>query len=242
MITSLTNHKVKEWTKLHLKKYRDHNYLITDETVIRAAEKAGVLKEVIYCGRNPYDVSLSYEVSKEVMSKIARQDDLSCVGVAEKDETIKKPLDRVAVLDNLKDPQNVGTIIKSAALFGFDTVILLNDCVDIYHPKCLKASEGAIYDLNIIHAKSLAILDELKGKGFKILATGLKRDTKELHELNCSHNFMIVLGNEGEGVSEEVYAKSDLIFKIPMQNMDSLNVAVAGGIIMYHFRCLNFNT
>ena len=74
------------------------------------------------------------------------------------------------------------------------------------------------------------------------MATGLKRDTKELHELNCLHRFMIVLGNEGAGVSEEVYAKSDLIFKIPMQNMDSLNVAVAGGISMYHFRDLPSNT
>lgn len=242
MITSLTNQKVKEWTKLHLKKYRDRNYLIEDETLIKAAAKAGVLKEVVYCENNPYDAPSSYEVSKEVMKKIAKRDDLTCIGIALKDETLKKPLDRIVVLDDLKDPQNVGTIIKSAVLFGFDTVIMLKDCVDVYHPKCLKASGGAVYDINIIHAADLKILDDLKAQGFLIMATGLKRDTKELHELNCLHRFMIVLGNEGSGVSEEVYAKSDLIFKIPMQNMDSLNVAVAGGIIMYHFRDLPSNT
>ena len=238
MITSLTNAKVKEWTKLNLKKYRKDNYLIFDDKTLLKAYEHGLLKEVVYVGNKPLAFENSYEVSKEVMAKITKGSTLQYVGIGIRREGIKKKKDRIIVLDDLKDPQNVGMILKGALLFGFDTVLLSKDTADIYHPKCLKAAEGALFDLNIVRGDLEELIASYKKEGFEVLATGLKKNTKELAELHFDHKYLIVLGNEGSGVSDKIYALSDVIFKIAMENIDSLNVAIAGSIIMEYF----FNT
>ena len=239
MIESLDNKKVKNWTKLHLKKYRDYNYLILDEKVIDEAYKHGFLDTLIYCGEAPFEFGNSFEVSREVLNKISKTDNLNYIGVGKEIKESSDYQNRVLILDELSDPLNIGRIMESAYLFGFDSIILSENAADIYHPKCLSASRGAIYNLNIKRCDIIMEINHLKEDGFKVYATGLKDNTLSLDEVKISDKMAVVLGNEGSGVRSTVFDVSDETVKIDMHNIDSLNVAMAGAIIMYRFSILN---
>lgn len=235
MIESLENKKVKNWTKLHQKKYRDEEFLLLDERNIKMAKEYGYLKTLIYVGIIPFEFNDSYEVSRDVLNKISKRDDLNYIGIGKKINLVKDYKNRILILEDLSDPLNIGRIMESAYLFGFDSLLLSNNCADIYHPKCIEASKGNIFRLNIYIGDISNEIKELKNKGFKVYATGLKDNTLSLDEVKPSSKMAIILGNEGSGVSEETFALADEIIKIDMHNIDSLNVAMAGAIIMYRF-------
>ena len=235
MITSLDNKRVKEYTKLHIKKYRTDSFLLLDEGLVIKANEEGYLKTLIYTGNKPFECKDELEVSQEVLDKIAKTEGLKFIGVSSFIKDKKDYQSRVMILDHLQDPLNIGRIMESAYIFGFDSIILSEESADIYNEKCLKASKGSIYKLNIYHANILEEIKELKDKGFKVYATGLKDNTKELYEVEKQERMAFVLGNEGSGVSSEVMDASDEIIKIDMHNIDSLNVAMAGAIVMYQF-------
>lgn len=235
MITSLDNKRVKEYSKLHNKKYRKDAYLLLDEELVNKAHEENYLKTLIYTGDKPFDYVDEFEVSQEVLDKIAQVKGLKYIGVASFINDNDNYQRRVMILDHLQDPLNIGRIMESAYIFNFDSIILSEESADIYNEKCLKASKGAIYKLNIKHGNIVDEITKLKDKGFKIYATGLRDNTKELYEVEAQEKMAFVLGNEGSGVSKEVMDISDEIIKIDMQNIDSLNVAMAGAIVMYQF-------
>lgn len=235
MIESLENKKVKNWTKLHQKKYRGEEYLLLDEKLVEAAYKTNNLQTLIYTGELPFEFKDSYEVSREVINKISKEDNLNYIGIGKKIVENDDYQNRVIILEDLSDPLNIGRIMESAYLFGFDSVILSKEAADIYHPKCIEASKGSIYHLNIKRADIGDEIFKLKEKGFKVYATGLRDNTLSLNEVKVSDKMAIILGNEGSGVKEETFKISDEIIKIDMHNIDSLNVAMAGAIIMYRF-------
>ena len=238
MITSLDNKKVKEWTKLHLKKYRKEECLLLSPEAVSAAKETRYLKTLIYTGEPPFEHPESYEVSKEVMRKITDGKDLSYCATA---SMIKESEDwgrRVLILDHLQDPLNIGRIMETALLFGFDSIILSEGSADITHERVLEESRGALYHLHISIGDLKEKISLLKQKGFKVYATGLRGETKELHDVTESEKMAFILGNEGSGVSEEIMDIADEIVKIDMDNIDSLNVAMAGAIIAYRFRLL----
>lgn len=235
MIESLENKKVKNWTKLHQKKYRNEEFLLLDERNIKMAKEYGYLKALIYANKMPFEFPDSYEVSREVLNKISKKDDLDYIGIGKRISLNKDYKNRVLILEDLSDPLNIGRIMEAAYLFGFDSLLLSNNCADIYHPKCIEASKGNIFRLNIFISDISQEIKELKDKGFKVYATGLRDNTLSLDEVIPSSKMAIILGNEGSGVSEETFALADEIIKIDMHNIDSLNVAMAGAIIMYRF-------
>lgn len=235
MISSLSNQRVKDWMRLYQKKYRKNQYLIFDEDMIRSAIEYDCLDTLIYCGNNDIEFPNSVEVSPEVMDKLSKGKSLKYIGVA---NMLKEGLDnpkRVVILDDLQDPSNVGMIISSAYLFGYDSIILNSFTADIYHEKCLDKAKDSLYKVNILRCDVKEIIPELKKEGFKVYATGLRKETKELEETLIYDKMAFILGNEGSGVKEELYDLSDEIVKIRMENIDSLNVAIAGSIVMYHF-------
>lgn len=235
MISSLSNQRVKDWMRLYQKKYRKNQYLIFDEDMIRSAIEYDYLDTLIYCGNNDIEFSNSVEVSPEVMDKLSKGKSLKYIGVA---NMLKEGFDnpkRVVILDDLQDPSNVGMIISSAYLFGYDSIILNSFTADIYHEKCLDKAKDSLYKVNILRCDVKEIIPELKKEGFKVYATGLRKETKELEETLIYDKMAFILGNEGSGVKEELYDLSDEIVKIRMENIDSLNVAIAGSIVMYHF-------
>ena len=235
MIESLENKKVKNWTKLHQKKYRNEEFLLLDERNIMMAKEHGYLKTLIYVDKMPFEFPENYEVSREVLNKISKKDDLDYIGIGKRINLNKDYKNRVLILEDLSDPLNIGRIMEAAYLFGFDSLLLSNNCADIYHPKCIEASKGNIFRLNIYIDDISQEIKELKDKGFKVYATGLRDNTLSLDEVVPSSKMAIILGNEGSGVSEETFALADEIIKIDMHNIDSLNVAMAGAIIMYRF-------
>ncbi|MDO4197696.1 MAG: RNA methyltransferase [Erysipelotrichaceae bacterium] len=235
MITSLENKTVKELYKLHQKKYRTDHFLLLNEELILKALEADKLERLIYTGEKPFDFDNVLEVSQEVLDKIAKKEGLSYIGVGKRIKEKKDYGKRVILLDHLQDPLNIGRIMESCLLFGYDSLIISRGSADIYNEKCLENSKGGIYSLNISHGDLIEEIDNLKKEGFMVYATGLKDNTKELHELDKSEKMAFVLGNEGSGVSEEVMNKADYIVKIDMCNIDSLNVAMAASICMYEF-------
>lgn len=236
MITSLDNKKVKEFCKFHQKKYRNDRYLILDDYLIDAAKDSNYLDTLIYVGDIPFEFSNSLEVSQEVLDKIAKQVGLKYVGVGKKIVECDDYGNRVMILDHLQDPLNVGRIMESAYIFGFDSIIISDDSADIYNEKCLKASKGAIYKLNICIRNLSEEIKHLQEKGYKVCATGLRDNTLELYEVETTDKMAFVLGNEGSGVTSEIMDICDEIVKIAMVNIDSLNVAMAGSIVMYQFK------
>ena len=234
-ISSLTNAKVKDWMRLYQKKYRKDKYLLLDETLINEAHKTNHLDTLIYVGEAPFEFPNSYEVSLEVMHKLGQGAEYKYIGIGTKISPKEIEIKRAVLLDDLQDPQNVGMILHSAELFGIDTVVLSENTADIYHEKCLNASKGSIYHVNVLRTNIKEMINELHQDGFKVYATGLTKETKELEEVEVSEKLAFVLGNEGSGVRQEIYDISDEVVKIRMENIDSLNVAIAGTIVMYYF-------
>jgi len=235
MITSLDNKRVKDFCKLHQKKYRQDTYLLLDNKLLEAAYKNGYLDTLIYTGSMPFGFNNTLEVSQEVLDKIARIEGLDYIGVG-KPIKMQEPIgNRIIILDHLQDPLNIGRIMEAALCFGFTSVIISKDSADIYNEKCLKASKGAIYKLNICIGELNEEISKLQSMDYKVYATGLRDNTKELYDVNSQEKMAFVLGNEGSGVCAEIMNIADEILKIDMHNIDSLNVAMAGAIVMYRF-------
>ena len=139
---------------------------------------------------------------------------------------------KIVYLDHVSDPGNVGTIIRTALAFGYDEVVFSSDSVDIYNEKVISATKGAIFAIPVIKKD----IDEIKD-GKVIIASTLSSKSIELEKAKIDDKpFVLVLGNESHGISEEVKNVADILVKIPMKTMESLNVSIAAGILMYHFR------
>lgn len=229
-ITSKTNEKVKYWVNLKDKKFRtrEKKFLIEGDHLINEAKKAGLNYEVISIV-NP---DANYFVTKEIMKKISDQKSISYnVAVVDfiKEDNING---NVLILDGIQDPGNLGTIIRSAVAFNFDTIILSDDSVDLYNPKTIRATEGMIFKTNVLRRNLKEFIPILKNLGYKIVGTSVTNgiDVRTL----TKNNIAIVIGNEGNGMSKEVTKLCDEYINIAMNNAcESLNAGVAASIIMY---------
>ncbi len=139
-----------------------------------------------------------------------------------------KEYSKCLYLDAIQDPGNMGTIIRSAVSFNFDCIYLSSDSVDIYNEKVIAASKGAVLKIPCITAK----FNDIVGKKDAIVSS-LDNDSKDIKDLKIKENFVLVLGNEAHGVRKEIASNCTIKVKIPMNNFESLNVAVAAGILMY---------
>ena len=138
------------------------------------------------------------------------------------------------VLDNLQDPGNMGTIIRTAEAAGVDAVFMSKDCVDIYNPKTIRSTMGSIYRMPFIYIEDiLNLLDIFRKNGVKSYAAHLDGEKFYDQEDYCSGT-AILIGNEGNGLREEVAQKADIWVKIPMQGqVESLNAAIAASVLMF---------
>ena len=236
VVTSLDNKRIKNLSKLLIKKYRDEEgkFLVEGEHLVEEAYKAGVLLEVVKCEDyiGEYDVPTTL-VTYEVIKKLSNtQSPQRIIGVCKKlDE--KEIGNKVLVLEDLQDPGNLGTIIRSSVAFNVDTIIVSNNTVDIYNDKVLRSSEGMLFHINIIKREINNILDELHNSGYTLYGTKVDGGTN-IKEIEVSEKFAVIMGNEGAGVSNDTLDKCDKYLYIPMNNnCESLNVGVATSIILY---------
>ena len=236
VITSLENKKVKEIVKLQSKKYRDltNTFVVETEHLVEEAEKVGIVKELYLCEDEFVDRDDTYFVTKEVMKKMSTMESPSNVlAVCEKSNSKEIIGDKILLLDEIQDPGNLGTIIRSSVAFNIDTIILSNDTVDLYNPKVIRASEGMFCHLNIITMDLEEAIKTIKDKGIKVYGTNVVNGT-DVKDLNDTMSFALVMGNEGNGVKQHIQELCDENLYIPMnKTCESLNVGVACSILLY---------
>lgn len=232
-ITSINNPKVTYWTKLKMKKYRDekHLFIVESENLVNEALKKGIVKEIITTEDKEYSVD-TYNVTKEIMAKISSLVTPSKVMAVCNFILSEDIKGNILLLDHLQDPGNLGTIIRSAVAFDFQTIIVSEDTVDVYNDKVIRSSEGMIFSANFLKKNLVTFIPYLKSIGYKIYGTDVIKG-KNIKSVN-EKKVAFVIGSEGKGVSSEVKGLCDDFIYIDMnKKCESLNAAVASSIIMY---------
>ena len=237
LYTSTQNEKIKNLRKLNNKKYRDENslFLIEGEHLVLEAYKNGYLKELLLEENTNLNINVPTNyLTRNVMKFISELDNPSNImGVCNKLIEQEELGNKILVLDNVQDPGNLGTIIRSAVAFNIDTIILSDDTVDLYNSKVIRASQGMIFKINIVRKSLLEVIPNLKKQGYRIYTTNVKNG-KSLKNVEKVSKFAIIMGNEGLGVKESISSLADDFLYIDMaKDCESLNVAVAASIILY---------
>lgn len=237
MIESVNNEKVKFFKKLREKKYIIENnlYIVEGEHLVEEAEKAGLLEEVITSKESNYSVKTTF-VTRRVMESISKLP--SCpdvMGVVKLVNNKEIKGNKIILLDNVQDPGNVGTIIRSALAFNVDTVILSPDSVNLFNDKMVRASEGTIFNMNTVVMDLKDAFKIIKEKGIKVYYADMFGSVA-LDDIETG-SYAFVLGSEGQGISDYVKEDADQGVSVPINSKcESLNVSICGGIIMYKLR------
>lgn len=229
-ITSIHNDNVKYWVSLKNKKIRDkeRKFIVEGDHLIEEARKNNLIEYIISC----VDEKADFYVTKEIMEKISDQKSISSNAAVVKFIPEDSVNGNVIILDNLQDPGNLGTIIRSSVAFNIDTIIISDTSVDLYNPKVVRSTEGMIFNLNIIRRNLEGIIPVLKNLGYKIVGTDVNEgiDVRNISKENVA----IIIGNEGNGMSENVKEMCDEFINIKInKSCESLNAGVAASIIMY---------
>ena len=178
------------------------------------------------------------KIFKELVDTENTQGILAVVGFKNRDidNNINDSHKFVLILDRIQDPGNMGTIIRTADAAGVDAIINLKGCVDIYNPKVIRSTMGSIFDMNIIQSTQEDTLRVLKEKGFEIVSSYLNTDNY-YNTVNYKDKVALVIGNEANGVNDELIKESDTLVKIPIYgNAESLNAAISSAILMYEIK------
>ncbi len=232
MIESLTNSRVKYATKLKQKKYRTetNQFLVEGEHLVEESIKSGLAEYIFTTVEKQYGKVPSYLVSPEVFLKLSDLNNAEGVIAVSNKNTNHGLSSNILILDGIQDPGNLGTLIRSAAAFGFKTIISENS-VDYYNEKVIRSSQGAVFYTNLFE-KSLTEFIQTH-KEYTYFGTNVLSGT-DLKKVDFQKDkIAIILGNEGSGVREEIQNLLNVNIHIPMLKTESLNVGVAGGILMY---------
>lgn len=238
MITSTQNETIKEIIKLKQKKHRDEKelFLVEGYHLVEEAKKHGCVQSIITTRDDRHGEETLY-VSSHVMEKLAfTKTPQPIMAICKRNITNQIDLNgkRYLLLDRVQDPGNVGTIMRTALAFGYDQVIMSNDCVDLYNDKVIRSTQGALFQMNICVMDLIDAIEILKQQNIHVYGTSLE-NAKSIEECKQFDKMAFVMGNEGQGVSEEVLSLCETNAYIPIQSIESLNVGIASAIIMYHF-------
>ncbi len=228
MITSLTNERVKELVKLNTSKGRKEAklFIVEGKHLVSEAKALGIVKEIYTIDENLEGTLVSEAVMRKICNTNTVVSQIAVCNFIEKNELSS----RILILDSVQDPGNLGTLMRSAVSFGFNTLFLSNGTVDPYNDKVIRSSQGAIFKLNIIIGDIIEFIKSLND--YDIYSTNVVNGI-DVRDINVKKNIAVILGNEGNGISDDVNNLNLKNIYIKMNNMESLNVAVAGSIIMY---------
>ncbi len=254
IISSKENQFIKHIKKLKDKKYRDINneYLIEGIKLIKEAiqEKAKI-KQIVICDEcekiEAIPKDLMYEIAKheciyvtkklfETLTNVVEpQGILAIIGKSDPKQEINYNEDIIVALDDIQDPGNLGTILRTVDSIGLTQIIISKGTADVFNPKVIRSSMGAIFRVKVIESEDLKqTLLEIKKHKFELLVTSLQTK-KSVYDIKYKKK-IIVIGNEANGVSKEIQELSDYKIKIPMLGKtESLNASVATGIILYEY-------
>lgn len=253
-ITSKDNELIKHIRKLKDKKYRDESneYLVEGVKLVEEAVKENAkIKQIIVCE----DTTRTYEIPTHIMLEIARYE---CISVSNKifniitqvtnpqgimaiieknaqNAKIDYTQDIIVVLDDVQDPGNLGTILRTVDSIGLNQIIVSKGTADAFNSKVVRSTMGAIFRIKIIEVENLAqAIKEMRKHHFKLMVTSLQTKNS-IYDIDFNKK-IIVIGNEANGVSKEIQDMADEKAKIPMLGRtESLNASVAAGVVMYEY-------
>ena len=254
VITSKDNEIIKHIRKLKEKKYRDeYNEFIIEgiKMLEEAIQEKAIIKTIIICddckNQGVFSNELLYEIAKLNCIYVSEKvfniiTDLTnpqgIMAILEKPENNEKTIDyknkNFLILDNLQDPGNMGTILRTADSLNIKQIIVSKGSADIYNLKVVRSTMGAIFRVKVIESDNLVkTVKEMKKHKINIYATDLSAN-KSIYDVTYNKS-AIIIGNEANGVSKELLDESSEKIKIPMLGKtESLNAAVATSIILYH--------
>ena len=246
MITSKDNETIKEIKKLKEKKFRKDKFIVEGIKMVKEAinEKASIDK-IVFCNlamekeienlRNYDYIEVSEKIFKELTDVVTPQGVLAVINKSINNKKIDEKANYILALDNLQDPGNLGTIIRTADAANLKQIIVSKDTVDAYSPKVVRATMGAIFRVNIVEVNDLKeTLLNLKNENFEIVTTSLQTNNS-IYDIDYNKK-VVVIGNEANGVEKEIIKMSDYKVKIPMPGKaESLNASVAASIMIYEY-------
>lgn len=235
VIESKENKKIKYLNKLRTVKFmqEEKKFIVEGDHLVQEALNANVLLETYSTSKVDYGV-LNNLVSPLIMNHISNLPSSSnVVGICKFISEAPCLGEKIMILDNVQDPGNLGTIIRSAKAFDIDTVVLGLNSVRKYNEKVIRAAQGMLFKVNVINRDLNDFIPFLLEKGYKVYGTDVNEGVS-LCDANLSGKVAVVMGNEGNGIStglketlkENIYIKTN-------NGCESLNVAVAASIIMY---------
>ncbi len=238
LITSVDNKKIKRYVSLKTSKGRKEEclFLVEGMHMCYEANKLGLLVDLLVLENN--EISFNYNgeityVTSNVLKKVSNLSNPSqVIGVCKIIDNQEIVGNRILILDDIQDPGNMGTIIRSSCAFNVDTIILSTNSVDIYNDKVLRSTQGMIFNMNIIYGELNEIIPKLRDNGYLILGTNVNNGV-DIRSINVL-KYALIVGNEGNGVHEEIQEMCDKNLYIKMNSScESLNVGVATSILLY---------
>ena len=242
-ITSVNNDTVKEAVKLQQRKYRDESglFLLEGEKCIEEAIEYGIKIEHLFVLEeyDKFSEQNPTEVTEAVLSKISTTTSApKCVAVG---HMIKrewnKSFKRVVLLEDIKDAGNLGTIIRTSCAFGVDAIILYGDTVDLYNPKCVRASVGNLWKIPVFNIKKFDELKKLCCDFLPVSTLPKSNNTTYLNNFSSERKLLLMFGTESSGLSDELKNYADTYGQavtIEMSDsVESLNLSISVGVILY---------
>ena len=245
LITSVDNKKIKKYVSLKNAKERKREGLFLVEGMHMCYEsfKNNILVDLLVLENN--NISFDYQgeityVTSNVMKKLSSlSNPTGVIGICKIIDNSEIIGNHILILDDVSDPGNIGTIIRSANAFNVDTIILSNNSIDIYNDKVLRSTQGMIFNMNIIYKDLLEIIPVLHDNGYMILGTNVNGGY-DIRDIKTS-KYALVMGNEGRGVHKEIQDMCDKNIYIKMNSTcESLNVGVATSILLYELNRGNY--
>ena len=242
-ITSLKNPRVLMWRSLKERRGRRETgcFLVEGRKMVAEALASGFPVEALLLDESrppeePLPESVAaYLLPEHVLAAVCDTKTPQGVAAVVRMTEPSQAGRRLAVLDGVQDPGNVGTIIRTADAAGFDGVLLSSQCADPYSPKVLRATMGSVFRMNLRITDDLpGVLEALKARGYAVMSSQLDGDDFGTVAPGIAEPFALVIGSEGNGVSEPVRQLATHRVALPMRGgAESLNAAVAAGIMMY---------
>ena len=239
-ISSLSNEKIKSLLNLRKRseRYNKKLFLVEGLHLTEEAHKNGLLETVLSTSAdllNKFENTKQILVTDPIINKLSTTSTpQNIIGVVKMRQTKLSKTNKYIVLDDINDPGNFGTIIRTSLALGVKDIIVSSNTVDEYNEKTLRGTQGAIFKANIVRMDLKEAFEFLKEQKIKIITTSLETK-KELKDLEKEERFAVVLGNEARGISDISKSFSDESIIIPLQNdIESLNVAVAFSIVLYN--------
>lgn len=246
----LSNNRIKEIIKLHQKKYRDESglFLAEGEKILEEILNSDInIKEIIALeGFNSEKINYPYIfVDENIMKKITTTSTLCNVLVVAEKKSIDisqiKTKKKIALFDSISDPGNLGTIIRSAAAFGIEGIILYGNCVDLYSPKVIRSCAGNFLKIPVVFIKNIEELNKNFKDYTKISTAIYEKNNISIKEAARIEKYIVMFGSEASGLQEELVKIADKNIRLQMENnVESLNLSVSASIIFYELFLNNF--